>query len=55
MAAFSIETKISGQTVNQIAFDKMEMDVPIEDSVFKMPAKPAEKPKTEEKKPAVRY
>lgn len=54
MAAFSIETKISGQTVNQIAFDKMEMDVPIDDSAFKMPAKPAEKPKTEEKKPAVR-
>lgn len=52
MAAFSIETKIAGQTVNQIVFDKMEMDVPIEDSVFKMPAKPAEKPKTEEKKPA---
>lgn len=52
MVPFSIETKIAGQTVNQIVFDKMEMDVPIEDSVFKMPAKPAEKPKTEEKKPA---
>lgn len=51
MMAFSIETKISGQTVNQIVFDKVEMDVPIDDSVFKMPAKPAEKPKTEEKKP----
>jgi hypothetical protein len=54
MAAFSIETKIAGQTVNQIVFDKMDMDVPIEDSVFKMPAKIPEKPKTEEKKPAVR-
>lgn len=53
MAPFSIETKISGQTVNQIAFDKMEMDVPINDSEFKMPAKPADKPKTEEKKPPV--
>jgi len=51
MFPFSIETKISGQTVSQIAFDKFEMDVPIDDSVFKMPAKPAEKPKTEEKKP----
>jgi len=51
MAPFSLETKIAGQTVNQIVFDKMEMDVPIDDSVFKMPAKPAEKPKTEEKKP----
>lgn len=53
MMAFSIETKISGQTVNQIAFDKVEMDVPIDDSVFKMPTKPAEKPKIEEKKPPV--
>jgi len=51
MLAFSIETKINGQTANQIAFDKVEMDVPIEDSVFKMPAPPAEKPKPEEKKP----
>lgn len=51
MTAFSIETKIGGQTINQIVFDKVEMDVPIDDSVFKMPVKPAEKPKTEEKKP----
>jgi outer membrane lipoprotein-sorting protein len=53
MTPFSIETKIGGQTVSQIAFDKFEMDVPIDDSVFKMPAKPAEKPKPEEKKPPV--
>jgi hypothetical protein len=53
MVAFSIETKIGGQTINQIVFDKTEMDVPIDDSVFKMPVKPAEKPKTEEKKPPV--
>ncbi len=53
MTAFSIETKIAGQTVSQIVFDKVEMDVPVDDSVFKMPAKPAEKPKTE-KKPPVR-
>ena len=51
MTAFSIETKIGGQTVNQIVFDKVEMDIPIDDSIFKMPAKPAEKPKAEEKKP----
>lgn len=51
MMAFSLETKIAGQTVTQIVFDKVEMDVPIDDSVFKMPAKPAEKPKIEEKKP----
>jgi outer membrane lipoprotein-sorting protein len=51
--AFSIETKIKGQTANQITIEKVEIDVPIDDSAFKMPAKPAEKPKTEEKKPPV--
>lgn len=51
MFSFSLETKVKGQTVSQIAFDKVEMDVTIDDSVFKMPAKPPEKPKPEEKKP----
>jgi outer membrane lipoprotein-sorting protein len=46
---FSIESKVKGQTVNQITLDKIEADVAIDDSVFKMPAKPQEKPKTEEK------
>ncbi|MEK6300750.1 MAG: hypothetical protein AABO41_08525 [Acidobacteriota bacterium] len=50
---FSLETKIKGQTANQITIEKIEIDVPIDDSLFKMPAKPAEKPKTEEKKPPV--
>ncbi|HSB08882.1 MAG TPA: outer membrane lipoprotein-sorting protein [Blastocatellia bacterium] len=54
MFAFSVETKVGGQTQSQIVFDKVEIDVPIDDSVFKMPAKPAEKPKTEEKKPPAR-
>jgi outer membrane lipoprotein-sorting protein len=49
--AFSIESKIKGQTVNQITIDKLETDVAIDDSLFKMPAKAPEKPKTEEKKP----
>ncbi|MEK6407556.1 MAG: hypothetical protein AABN34_11385 [Acidobacteriota bacterium] len=53
MFSFSLETKVKGQTVSQIVFDKVEMDVPIDDSIFKMPAKPPEKPKTEEKKPPV--
>ena len=48
---FSLETKIKGQTANQITIEKIELDVPIDDAVFKMPSKPAEKPKTEEKKP----
>lgn len=50
---FSIETKVKGQTVSQIVLDKIELDTAIEDSIFKMPAKPAEKPKPEEKKPPV--
>lgn len=49
--AFSIDTKVKGQTVNQISIEKIETDVAIDDSLFKMPAKPQEKPKTEEKKP----
>ncbi|MFY9553082.1 MAG: hypothetical protein WAV47_00030 [Blastocatellia bacterium] len=49
--AFSIETKVKGQTVNQITIDKAETDVAIDDSIFKMPAKPPEKPKADEKKP----
>lgn len=49
MFAFSIDTKVNGQSVNTITIDKIETNVPVEDSVFKMPAKPAEKPKTEEK------
>lgn len=51
MHAFSVETKVKGQTVNQIVIEKIEMDVPIDDSVFKMPEKPAQPPKPEEKKP----
>lgn len=49
--AFSIEAKVKGQTVQQITLEKIEADVAIDDSIFKMPAKPAEKPKAEEKKP----
>jgi outer membrane lipoprotein-sorting protein len=49
--AFSIDTRINGQSVNTITIDKIELDSPIDEAVFKMPAKPAEKPKAEEKKP----
>ena len=55
---FSVEAKVKGQTVNQITLEKIEADVAIDDSIFKMPAakpqekpKAEEKPKTEEKKP----
>ncbi len=53
MFPFSLETKVKGQTANQITFEKVELDVPIDDSLFKMPVKLAEKPKPEEKKPPV--
>jgi outer membrane lipoprotein-sorting protein len=51
MFPFSIDTKVNGQSVNTITIDKIELDVPVDEALFKMPAKPAEKPKTEEKKP----
>ena len=54
MFPFSIDTRVKGQSVNQITIDKIEMDVAVDDAIFKMPPKPAEKPKTEEKKPPVR-
>jgi len=38
------------KTASQITIEKVETDVAIDDSVFKMP-KPAEKPKTDDKKP----
>ncbi len=42
----------------QITIDKIETDAPIDDALFKMPVKPAEKPKTDEKpkeKPPTRF
>jgi outer membrane lipoprotein-sorting protein len=55
---FSIEQKIGGQTQVQIAIDKIDIDPPIDDAVFKMPGKVVEKPKTDEKpkdKPPARF
>lgn len=49
LMAHSIENKVKGQTVSQITFDKVEVDAQIDDAIFKMPAKPEEKPKAEEK------
>jgi len=49
MFAFSIDTRVNGQSVNTITIDKIELDVPVDEALFKMPAKPAEKPKAEEK------
>jgi outer membrane lipoprotein-sorting protein len=46
---YSIEQKVGGQTQTTIALDKIEVDAPIDDALFKMPAKAADKPKAEEK------
>ncbi|MFL6213403.1 MAG: LolA family protein [Blastocatellia bacterium] len=46
---YSIEQKVGGQTQVTISMDKIEVDVPIDDAIFKMPAKAADKPKAEEK------
>lgn len=46
---FSTEQKIAGQTQIQITIDKLDIDAPVEDAVFKMPMKAAEKPKTDDK------
>jgi outer membrane lipoprotein-sorting protein len=46
---FSTEQKIAGQTQIQITIDKIEIDAPIEDAVFKMPVKAADKPKADDK------
>jgi len=35
---FSIEGKINGQTTQQITITKVETNVPVDDSIFKMPA-----------------
>jgi outer membrane lipoprotein-sorting protein len=55
---FSIEQKIQGQTVAQIAIDKIDLDAPLDDAAFKMPAKAADKPKADDKpkdKPPARF
>jgi outer membrane lipoprotein-sorting protein len=61
---FSTEQKIGGQTQIQITIDKIDIDAPVDDAVFKMPVKAAEKPKTDDKpktedkpkdKPPVRF
>jgi outer membrane lipoprotein-sorting protein len=55
----SIEQKIGGQTQVQITIEKIDIDAPIDEAIFKMPVKKAdEKPKTDEKpkeKPPTRF
>jgi len=49
---FSIEQKVAGQTQIQIAIDKIEIDAPVDDAIFKMPVKAAEEPQD---KPPIRF
>ncbi|MFZ5517121.1 MAG: LolA family protein [Candidatus Zhuqueibacterota bacterium] len=39
MVGTAMETKVSGQTVSQITIDTIEMNVEVDDSLFKMPVK----------------
>ena len=47
MLPFSTEHKVKGQTLYTLTLDNVETDVTLEDSIFKMPAKSADKPKSE--------
>jgi outer membrane lipoprotein-sorting protein len=52
MFPHSMESKVKGQGQSQITVEKIETNVTIDDSLFKMP-KPPDKPKTDEKKPPI--
>ncbi len=38
MVPFSIEARVGDKVANQLVWDKVEFEVPVEDSIFKMPA-----------------
>ena len=38
MVPYSIEARIGDKIANQIIWEKVELEVPAEDSIFKMPA-----------------
>ena len=38
LSAFSVETKVNGQTAMQMAFDEIKYNVDLPDSIFEMPA-----------------
>jgi outer membrane lipoprotein-sorting protein len=46
MMPFAVERKMRGQTLNSIVMEKVETDVTLDDSLFKMPTK-TDKPKSE--------
>lgn len=43
MTAFSIKTRINGMDMGNIVIESIEYDIPLEDSLFKMPEKKEEK------------
>lgn len=52
MVPFSMEQKSSGKTMSQFTLEKIEMNVPTDDSIFRMPEKPKEeKPAKAPEKP----
>ena len=44
MMAHTIDQRVGGNSVMKLVMDKVETNVPIDDAVFKFPAKPAAKP-----------
>jgi outer membrane lipoprotein-sorting protein len=44
MVPFSIDTKSSGKSIMQLTMEKVEMNVPVDDAMFRMPEKPKEEP-----------
>ena len=43
MVAHTIETRVDGQPDDQITFDKVEVNVAMDDAIFKLPKKAKEK------------
>ena len=37
MVPYYLETKMEGQTVNQVVIEKVEINIELEDSIFEMP------------------
>lgn len=44
MVPFSIDQKNAGKSIMHFTMEKVEMDVPVDDAIFRMPEKPKEEP-----------
>ena len=38
MVPYSVEARVGDKVANQLVWDKVEFEIPVEDSIFKMPA-----------------